>query len=241
MSQVDNPYASFGMTAAQAPAAERSDFIRRTYTHLAAAIYGFAAIEFAIFTLAPVDRIVEQMFSVQYAWLIMLGAFMFVSWIANAWAMSGASIGKQYAGLFLYVIAEAIIFVPILYIANEFYGGANIIATAGLITLTMFGGLTAAVFITGKDFSFLRTGLMVAGFAAMGLLLCSYLFGFNLGVLFTVAMIVLACGYILYDTSNVMHHYRTDQHVAASLALFASVALLFMYVLRLLMELYGRE
>ena len=241
MSQADNPYASFGMVAAQAPATERADFIRRTYTHLAAAIYAFAAIEFAIFTLAPVDRLVDQMFSVQYSWLIMLGAFMFVSWIANSWAHSGASVGKQYAGLFLYVIAQAIIFVPILWVAQTFYSDANIIATAGLITLTMFGGLTAAVFITGKDFSFLRTGLMIAGFAAMGLLLCSVLFGFNLGVLFTVAMIALACGYILYDTSNVLHHYRTDQHVAASLALFASVALLFMYVLRLLMELYGRD
>jgi FtsH-binding integral membrane protein len=50
-------------------------------------------------------------------------------------------------------------------------------------------------------------------------------------------MIGLMSGYILYDTSNVMHHYRTDQHVAASLALFASVATLFWYVIRLLMSL----
>jgi FtsH-binding integral membrane protein len=53
-------------------------------------------------------------------------------------------------------------------------------------------------------------------------------------------MILLASGYILYDTSNVLHHYRTDQYVAASLALFAAVALLFWYVLRLLMELNRR-
>jgi FtsH-binding integral membrane protein len=49
-------------------------------------------------------------------------------------------------------------------------------------------------------------------------------------------MIVLASGYILYDTSNVLHRYRTDQHVAAALALFASVAILFWYVLRLFMS-----
>ena len=76
---------------------------------------------------------------------------------------------------------------------------------------------------------------MVAGFAAMGLIACSILFGFQLGNLFTVAMIVFASAYILYDTSNVMHHYRTDQHVAAALALFARWRLLFWYILRLVM------
>ncbi|MEM6329409.1 MAG: permease, partial [Planctomycetota bacterium] len=44
-----------------------------------------------------------------------------------------------------------------------------------------------------------------------------------------------------YDTSNVMHHYQPGQHVAASLSLFASVALLFWYVVRLLMAFAGRE
>jgi len=69
------------------------------------------------------------------------------------------------------------------------------------------------------------------------LIVCSIFFGgFNLGVWFSGAMVGLASGYILYDTSNVMHHYRTDQHVAASLALFASVALLFWYILQLLMQ-----
>jgi FtsH-binding integral membrane protein len=61
-----------------------------------------------------------------------------------------------------------------------------------------------------------------------------------LGNLFTIALIVLACGYILYDTSNVLYHYRIGQHVAASLALFASVALLFWYILRLVMSMQRR-
>jgi FtsH-binding integral membrane protein len=82
---------------------------------------------------------------------------------------------------------------------------------------------------------------MAVGFAALGLVLCGWLFGFSLGLWFTGAMILFACGYILYDTSNVLHHYRIGQHVAASLALFASVALLFWYVLRLLMALSNRD
>ena len=55
--------------------------------------------------------------------------------------------------------------------------------------------------------------------------------------LFIVAMIALMCGFILYETSNVLHHYHTSQHVAAALAIFASLATLFWYVIRLLMSL----
>jgi hypothetical protein len=50
----------------------------------------------------------------------------------------------------------------------------------------------------------------------------------------------LASGYILYDTSNVLHHYRIGQHVAASLALFAAVALMFWYMIQLVMSLNRR-
>jgi FtsH-binding integral membrane protein len=111
---------------------------------------------------------------------------------------------------------------------------------AALLTGVIFFALTGAVFVTGADFSFLRTGLIVAGFAALGVILCSALFGFNLGIIFIAAMLVFAAGYILYDTSNVLHHYQVGQYVAASLALFASVILMFWYVLQLLMSLNRR-
>ena len=77
---------------------------------------------------------------------------------------------------------------------------------------------------------------MFGGFAALGLIVVAILFGFALGPIFTYAMIALACGYILYDTSNVMLHYRIGQHVAAALALFAAVALLFWYILQLFLS-----
>lgn len=81
--------------------------------------------------------------------------------------------------------------------------------------------------------SFLRSILMIGGFIALGVIVASIVFGFSLGMLFAAIMVLFAAGAILYDTSNVLHHYRTDQHVAASLALFASVALLFWYVRQL--------
>jgi hypothetical protein len=161
---------------------------------------------------------------------------MFVSYVADRWASSATSVGMQYAGLGLYVVAEAVIFVPILYIAKAMDPTMGLIGSAAITTLALFGGLTAVVFITRKDFSFLRGILMFGGFAAIGLIVVAVLFQFTLGPIFIYAMIALACGYILYYTSNVLHHYRIGQHVAAALALFAAVALLFWYILQLFMS-----
>jgi len=54
-------------------------------------------------------------------------------------------------------------------------------------------------------------------------------------------MVGLASASILYDTSNVLRHYSEDSHVAAALELFASVALMFWYVLQLFMSLNRRD
>jgi FtsH-binding integral membrane protein len=234
MSYTDNPYASPGDTfAVHAAVDERADFITKTYIHLAGAIAAFVFLEAILLNLPGIDGLVGSMIGGQYSWLVVLGLFMVVSWIANSWASSAISPAKQYCGLGLYVVAEAVIFVPLLYIANRL--DTNIIPTAAITTLLLFGVLTGVVFVTRKDFSFLRGILIFGGFAALGLIVVSIFCNFALGPIFTYAMIALACGYILYSTSNVLHHYRIGQHVAASLALFAAVALLFWYILRLFM------
>lgn len=242
MATRDNPFAYSDqfVIADAAPVAARGDFIAKTYIHLTGAVLAFAAICAAILnTPAVLQPILELMLGNQWGPLIFVGGFMVVSWVANSWARSGQSVGLQYAGLALYVVAEAIIITPLLWIADRM--GGNVIATAGVVTFLLFLGMSAIVYITRFNFSFLGPFLMVAGLGAIGLILCSILFGFTLGLAFTVAMIVLACGYILYDTSNVLHQYAIGQHVAASLALFASVALLFWYVLRLVMSLQSRD
>ena len=242
MSFAENPYqvSPYGEIAARAATNERVDFIRKTYIHLLGAVLAFCGLEVLYFQ----SGIAEQLFDTLWGnggktWLLVLGAFMLVGWVADYWARSATSVALQYAGLGLYVLAESIVTAPMLYLASRF-GGESVIPTAGIITLLMFGGLTAGVFITGHDFSYLKTALIVGSFAAFGFILCGILFGFQLGMVFSVALIVLACGYILYYTSNVLHHYRIGQHVAAALALFAAVALLFWYVLRLVMELQRR-
>ena len=226
----DDYASNYDRFAADATTDARGAFIRRTYLHLFGAIVAFVALEAAFLTIEPIRNTLMSVLAGN--WWIALVGFMIVSWVANWWAHSGANPVLQYAGLALYTVAEALIFVPMLLMASAI--DPSIIPTAGFLTLLIFAGLTVTVFVTGADFSFLRSALMVGGIAAIGLVFGGLFFGFSLGLWFSVAMIVLLCGYILYDTSNVLHHYRTDQHVAAALALFASVATLFWYVIRLM-------
>ncbi len=225
-----------GVVVAQAEPEARAAFVRRTYAHLAGAVLAFAAIEYLLVTSAAAPKLIALMVGGRLSWLVVLGLFMLVGWLADKWARSRVSKGMQYLGLALYVAAEAVLFVPLIYIA-AYYSTPNVLPTAAVLTLGLFTGLTATVFITRKDFSFLRTALVVGSFVALGLIVASLVFGFDMGLWFSAAMIFLAAGAILYDTSNILHHYETDQHVAAALALFAAVALLFWYVLRLLLAL----
>ncbi len=241
MNYAENYYQSpLGTLAAQADVDERTRFIVKTYLHLAGAVGLFVILEAVLLRLPGVRELaLSLMVGSQIRWLVVLGLFMVVSYVANNWALSAVSPGKQYAGLILYVVAEAVLFLPLLTIADlvaEKSGQGSVIAPAAVTTLGLFGLLTAVVFATRKDFSFLRSTLMFGMFAAMGFIVVGALFGFTLGPIFTYAMIALACGYILYYTSNVMLHYRIGQHVAAALALFAAVALLFWYILQLFMS-----
>jgi FtsH-binding integral membrane protein len=240
-----NPYAATydadTMMAAWASEDARVGFIRRTYLHLAGAIGLFALLEGMIFTLVPaetLENLMGSLLSFRYSWLIVMAGFVGVSWLANSWATSATSQAMQYAGLLLYVLAETVIFVPLLFIANQVAPGA--IGSAGLLTLIIFGGLTAIVMVTRTDLTSWGKYLWFGGLAALGLVVAAVVFNFSLGVWFSGAMIALSGAYILYDTSNVLHNYRTNQHVAAALALFASVALMFWYILRLFIALRDR-
>ncbi|MCP4109044.1 MAG: permease [Desulfobacteraceae bacterium] len=219
---------------AEAQESVRAEFIKKTYQHLAFAILAFIGIE-ALLLNSPLAPALTKLMIGGYRWLIVLAAFMGVSWIADSWARSSTSRQVQYAGLALYVFAESIIFVPLLYIANEY--APNVIPMAGIFTLLLFGGLTYTAFTSGKDFSFLGGMLKIGGFAAMGVIVCAIVFGFGLGMFFSLFMILFAAGTILYSTSNVLRYYNPDQYVAASLSLFASVALLFWYIIQFLMSL----
>lgn len=227
------------MSVSDAGADSRAEFVRKTYAHLAWAVAGFIALEYYLLKLPGIEGLVYQMTGSTISWLVVLGVFMVVSWVADKWARSAVSKPMQYAGLALYVAAEAVIFVPMLYIAQMYFDG--IILQAGIITGALFFGLTATALLTRKDFSFLKSFLVVGGFIALGMIVVAAFTGLSLGLWFSGAMAVFASVAVLYTTSNVLHEYQPGQHVAASLALFAAVALLFWYVLRILMSLSGRD
>jgi FtsH-binding integral membrane protein len=219
--------------AADASVEARKAFIRRTYGHLAAAILAFVAIEGVLFASGVGQDLALRLFSTRGSMLLLLVLFIGGAFAAQAMARSTTSVGLQYAGLSMYVMLEVVIFLPLLYRAEVQFPGQHVALTAGIVTLLAFGGLTLGVFVSGKDFSFLGPILWVLALASLGLIVAGLIFNFSLGLVFAYAMVLLASGFIIYDTSNVIHHYRTDQHVAAALALFASVALMFWYVLRI--------
>lgn len=220
-----------GRTVSALGVEARATFVTRTYIHLLGAILAFALLEVYLFQTGLAETIARSMLGVN--WLLVLGGFVVVSWLATRTAHTAERPAAQYAALAGFVVAEALIFVPLLYIANAYAPG--VIQSAALVTLLGFSGLTAVVFTTRRDFSFLGGLLRWGGVVALVLIVAGVVFGFQLGTFFSVGMIALAGAAILYDTSNVLYHYPEDRYVAAALQLFASVALMFWYVLRLFM------
>jgi FtsH-binding integral membrane protein len=211
----------------------RSSFISKTYSHVAGAILLFTLIEMYLFNSGLIVPLSEFLLT-KVSWLLIIGALMLVGWGATHIAHRVESKPLQYLALGAFVVAQAVIFAPLLLIAASKQPG--IIESAVWITLLGTGGLTAVAFITRKDFSFMRGILMWAGILALVAIVGAVLFGFELGTWFSVAMIGFAGAAVLYDTSNIIHHYPEDRYVGAALALFSSIVLMFWYVLRLLMS-----
>ena len=225
--------AGSGQIVANATETDRADFIKRTYLHLGGAIATFALLESLLIKSGVAASFMSLLSGSKWSWLIVLAVFMGVSMLANSWAHNGLSREKQYLGLGLYTIAEAVIFMPLIYMALA--RADDVLLHASVITVALVAGLTFTAFSTKINFSFMGRFLMIGGFVAMGVIVAAIIFGFSLGLWFSGAMILFAAASVLYSTSNIIHEYHTDQHVAASLSLFASVGLLFWYVLQFMM------
>ena len=212
---------------------ERAAFYRKTYTHVALAILAFILVETALFRLIP-PYFIEDMFAAPFIAFFEVGILLLGSFMATKWSHS-LNKNTQYLGLGFYVLLESIIFLPLIYMALA-YVGTEVLWQAAIITLSLFAGLTAVVLMTRLDFSFLRSVVIIGGFLSLGLIVAGALFGFELGLWFSIGMVVLAAGGILYETYAIKNEYTTDQYVGAALQLFASVMLLFWYVLRILLS-----
>lgn len=213
---------------------EQSVFYRKVYTHLALAVLAFIFVEYALLAVVP-EQLIFMMVGQKYSWLLVLGIFWLASFLANKWTLAQSKT-TQYFGLAVYILLEAMIFLPLIYIAVAQTGGAVVIYQAAMLTLALFAGLSGVAFFSKRDFSFLRSIIMIGGFVAIGLIVAGMIFGFNLGLWFSVGMVLLAAASILYETNRLKFNYATTQYVGASLQLFASVMLMFWYILRILMS-----
>lgn len=215
---------------------ERVAFYRKTYTHVAGGVLVFVLFEYI---LLQSDTIIDFMLAMTegYKWLLMLGGFMLATNYAEGMAMRTTDKNKQYLAYGIYIFFEALIFVPMIFMAAYYMeSGPEILNQAAIVTLALFTGLSATVLLTKTDFSFLKTGLTIGFFIAIGLIVAGTLFGFNLGLWFSVGMCLLAGGSILYQTSNLVKKYGVEDYIPAALGLFASLMLLFWYILSIFMS-----
>ena len=212
---------------------DRASFIWKCYAHVVGAILALVAIETYLFSSGAALPIAQSM--IQSPMIVLIG-FVALSWGAGHVAHRLESTMAQYAAFGAFVVLWAIMFVPLLAMAMALDPSGSMIESAAITTVVGCVGLIATVMITRKDFSFLRGVLVWGFFIAIGLIAASWAFGWNLGTWFSVGMIGFAGVAILYDTSNIMHHYPQDKYVAASMALFASIAMMFYYILRLFMS-----
>lgn len=220
---------------------DRVAFLRKTYGVLGVALVAFAALTGGILHFAPEFSVGFARWALggQLNWLLVLGLFMVSGVIAQKLALSDRSRGLQYLGLGIAVTAQSILLQPLLVYAMLRFGSADalsIVGQATVITLGIFIGLTLTVFVTKKDFNFMRGVLSMLTWGALAVIVASMLFGFSLGAIFMGFMIMLMGGYILYQTSLVMRDFPPQAHVAAALMLFSTIATLFWYVLQLLMS-----
>ena len=219
--------------AANAMPAERIQFIQRTYMHLigaiAATVVGMFLFAFSPLYVPVMTFLFES--SGNTGWFLVLGLFIFGTMFAEHLAHR-TSRALQYVGLFTSVaIFSLILNLPVAFALAS--GGGQVVIQALMITFFTFGALTVMVFRSGIDFSILRTGLVVGGVLSFGAIIAAIFFGFTLGLGFIILMVGYMAAMITYQTSEIYHKYRTDQHVGAATGLYVSVGILFWYVLHL--------
>lgn len=219
-------------TSAYETAVDEASFLRQTYLHLLGAVAAFVGFEVFLFQSGIAQALAPIMTS---NWLIVIGGFMVLGWLSSYFTRQSVSLGAQYAQMAVTIALQAIMFVPLLVYA-VYFTDVSVLSSAVMVTLTIFGGMTAVVAYSGKNFSFLGPFLAVIGIAALLAIVGSVLFSVSLGFYFSIAMVVFAAAVVLYETSKVIHEYGPGQHVLAATGLFASVALLFYYVLMVFVQ-----
>lgn len=138
-----------------------------------------------------------------------------------------------------YLFVDGLTLTPILAYTLMAKGAAvgtmNIMTAFGGTSIA-FAGLTAYVFISRKDFSYLG-GFLVMGFLGMlGFAIFGMVAGMGPGawMAYHGLGLLLGCGYILFVTSRIMNNYSQDEYVLAALCLATEFIAFFIHLLSLL-------
>ncbi|MDQ1099916.1 FtsH-binding integral membrane protein [Chryseobacterium sp. SORGH_AS 1048] len=132
---------------------EKADFYKKTYLHLALSVLAFIGVETILLRTVPVE-VIAMMFGQRYTWLLIIGVFWLASVLASRWSLS-QSRSTQYFGLGFYIVLEAVIFLPLIYMAAATAGG-QVIFQAAMLTIAMFAGLSIVAFTSKRDFFFFK-------------------------------------------------------------------------------------
>jgi uncharacterized protein len=208
----------------------RQRFMTRVYLRLLAGVAAFVALETFLFTSGLAVAITRAVVST--SWLLVLGGFMLVSWLATSLGARATSPAAGLAGFALLVAANAVVFAPLLVLAE--FQVPGVIGDAARVSIAGFVGLSVVAHRSSRDWTFLGAALRWMGVLALVAIVAAVLLGTGLGTWFSVAMIGLAGAAILHDTQAIMRSYPPDRETAAAMQLFSSLALLFWYVVRLL-------
>jgi modulator of FtsH protease len=218
-------WSSFGAeTAARASVEERMGFVRKVYAlFFAATLFAIGGV--GIGQLFPPLR----MFALQHPFVML---FAMLGGVMGAQAVRHVP-GLNLVALFTFTTFTGVVISPLIWLVNIYNPGS--ILTAGVLTVGIFGGLTLYVFISKRDFSFLRgmvtVGLIVVILAGvLNLFLGSGAFGFAIAA----AALLLFSGFVLYDTSNIIRRYPTNEYVQGALALYLDAFNIFLALLRIL-------
>lgn len=220
-----------------------ASFYRKTYGLVALAFAGFAGLLYTFFQLTPVAVIFMNTLGGLhnslggFSWLIVLGVFWAGTYFAQKLAANRASRESQYAGLGLYVLLQALIFIPLISIVAMTTKGniGEILIPACTLTGALVLGLTLAVQLTQVDFSFLRIVITVGTICAIGAIIMFSIMGINPGTWFALAMILLMASVILYQTHVIKNQCSTEDYVMAAFILFSAFVTLLWYVIQFFM------
>ena len=123
---------------------------------------------------------------------------------------------------------------PIIHMYLHMPSGSTTVAEAAGMTALAFVALSAYVHITRKDFSFMG-GMLFVGLIIVVVASLIGMFVSSQALQLTIAAVsaLIFCGYILYDTSDIIHGGETN-YIVATMRLYLDIINLFLDLLQLL-------